>query len=71
MEKEIKKLKNLFSSLFLAKTGLDRPRKGEKFSVSNSVLTRPGEENLEKNSIKIQKIKKPLYGIIFSQNGMR
>ena len=28
--KKFKKLKNLFLEIFLAKTGLDRPRKGEK-----------------------------------------
>ena len=28
--KKLKKLKNLFPTLFLAKTGLDRPRKREK-----------------------------------------
>ena len=33
--------------------------------------TRSGEENSAENSKKIQKIKKPLSGIIFSQNGMR
>ena len=37
----------------------------------NSVHTRPGKENFEKNIKKNQKIKKPLSGIIFSQNGMR
>ena len=30
IEKEIKKLKNLFPALFSAKTGLDRPRKRKK-----------------------------------------
>ena len=39
--------------------------------VPNSVHTRPGQENSEKNSKKVQKIIKPLPGIIFSQNGMR
>ena len=39
--------------------------------VPNSIYTRPGQENSEKNSKKIQKIIKPLLGIIFSQNGMR
>ena len=29
------------------------------------------QENYEKNSKRIQKVKKPLSGIIFSQNGMR
>ena len=53
--------------------GGDRPKKREekKNFVPISVHTRPGEENSEKNSKKIQKIKKPLSGIIFSQNGMR
>ena len=39
--------------------------------VPNSVHTRPGQENSQKKSKKIQKIIKPLPGIIFSQNGMR
>ena len=34
--------------------------------VPNSAHTRPGQENSEKNS---KKIRKPLSGIIFSQNG--
>ena len=37
----------------------------------NSVHTRPGQENSEKISKNIQKIKKPLFGNIPSQNGMR
>ena len=37
----------------------------------NSVHTRLVEGNSEKNSKKIQEIKKTLSGIIFSQNGMR
>ena len=43
----------------------------KKILVPNSVHTRPVQENSEKNSKKIQKIKKPLSGIIFSQSGMR
>ena len=39
--------------------------------VPNSIHTRPGQENSEKNSKKIQKIKKPLSSIIFSENEMR
>ena len=70
--KKIKKLKNLFPALFLAKMGGDRPKKRKKKNfVPNSVHTWPGEENSEKNSKKIKKIEKPLSGIIFSQNGMR
>ena len=41
---------------------------GEKILVPNSVHSRPGKENSEKNS---KKIIKPPFGIIFSQNGMR
>ena len=39
--------------------------------LPNSVQTRLGQENSEKNSKKIEKIKKPLSDIIFSQNGLR
>ena len=43
---------------------------GDKILVPNSVYSRPGKENSEKNNKKILKIKKPLSGVIFSQNGM-
>ena len=43
----------------------------KKILVWNSVHPQLGEENSEKNSKKIEKIKKPLSSIIFSQNGMR
>jgi len=46
-------------------------KRENKILVPNSVHTRPGQENSEKNSKKIQKIIKPLPGIIFSQKGMR
>ena len=36
----------------------------------NSVPTRLGEENSEKNNKKIQKTKKPLSDVIFNQIGM-
>ena len=70
-KKIAKNLKNLFPALFLAKTETDRPRKGEKnFSPElRSYSTR--QENSEKDSKKIQKIKKPHSGKISSQNGMR
>ena len=46
-------------------------RKSEKKNLlQNSVHTRPGQENFEKKSKKIQKIVKPHPGIILSQNGM-
>ena len=37
----------------------------------SSAQTRPGGEDSKKNSKKIQKIKKQLFGVIFSQNGKR
>ena len=43
----------------------------KKILVANSVHTWPEQENFEKNSKKIQKIKKPLSGIISSQNEIR
>ena len=46
-------------ALFLAKTGDEIGReKGRKNLVPNSVHTRPGQENSEKNIIKIQINKK-------------
>ena len=69
--KQLKKLKNHFPTFFLAKMGWDSPRKSEKILLPNFVQTRLGQENSEKNSKKIEKIKKPLSDIIFSQNGMR
>ena len=47
-------------------------RKSEnKILLQNFVYNRPRQENSKKNSKKIQKIIKPLTGIIFSQKGMR
>ena len=43
----------------------------KKILLPNSVHARLGLENSEKNSKKIEKIKKPLSDIIFRQNGMR
>ena len=49
-----------------------QPKKEKKKNLlPNSVQTRLEQENSEKNSKKIEKIKKPLSDIIFSQNGMR
>ena len=69
--KKFNKLKNHIPPLFLAKMGLDTPRKREKNFVPNFVHTQPGQENSVKNSKKIQQMKNPVSGIIFSQNGMR
>ena len=44
--------------------------KKKKVAIPNFVHTQPEEENCEKNSKKIHKIKNPLSGNIFSQGGM-
>ena len=41
------------------------PKSENKLLLQNSVHTRPEQENSEKNSKKIQKIIKPIPGIIF------
>ena len=63
-----KKLKNPFPELVLAKTGWDGPGKREK---NFSPEFRSYSTRARKIPKKIQKIKKPLSGIIFSQYGMR
>ena len=69
IEKKIRKLKNLFPALFLAKTGWDRPRKREKNFTPEfcSYPTRARKFEI-KNSKKIQKIKKVNSDIISIQN---
>ena len=64
--------KNPFLALFLAKMGCDRRRKREKnFETRLPFILNPGMKIPKKIEKKNQKIKKPIYGIIFSQNGMR
>ena len=65
MAKKFKKLKNLFPVLHLPKTSRDWPGKRKKKNlVPNSVHTRPGIENSEKNSKKFEKSKKPLIALL-------
>ena len=45
-------------------------KRENKILVPNSVHTRPGKENSEKNNKKIQKIIKPLPSYIINQKGM-
>ena len=52
----------------MIKGGREREKK---ILVPNSVHTRPGQENSEKNGKKIQKIKKPVSDIILSENRIR
>ena len=68
----MQKIEKVNSSIISNQNGLSEAEKErKKILVLNFVHTRPGEENSKKNSKKIQKIKKPLSGIICSQNGMR
>ena len=71
---KFKKLKNNIPSLFLAKTLRQDEigREGDNRILDpNSAHTRPGEQIPKKNSKKISKIKKQIFFVIFSQNGMR
>ena len=68
--KKFKKLKTTFRHFFQSKRDEMGQEREKKILVPNSVLTQRELENSKKNSKKIQKIKKPLSGIIFSQNGI-
>ena len=70
--KKLKKLKNLFPILFLAKRGWHRPRKREKkFTPEFRSYSTQARKFWKKIAKKLKKIKKSLSDIIFSQNGMR
>ena len=70
--KKIKKNKKTsFRQYFQPKRDEIGLKRDKKILVLNSVITQPGQENSEKNSKKIQKIKKPRSSIIISQNGVR
>ena len=71
-KKITKKFKNKKTSFWLYFWSnwdwIDQERE-KKILVPNFVLTQSCKENSEKNIDKIQKLKKPLSGIIFSQHG--
>ena len=70
--KKLKKLKNHFPTIFLAKMGWDSPKKErKKFYFRIPFKLDSGKKIPKKNSKKIEKIKKPLSDNIFSQNGLR
>ena len=69
--KKFKKFKNRILTLFLAETGWDRPRKRKKKCYFRITFKLDSGKKFRKNCKKIEKIKKPLSDIIFSQNGMR
>ena len=54
------------SGIIFCQNRMRLAKKEKKKLVLNSIHTRPGQENSEKNS---KKIIKPFPGIIFSQNG--
>ena len=69
--KKIKKLKTSFWYYFQPKRVDMGREKEKKILVPNSVHTQPRQENSEKNTKKIQTIKKPHFGIVSSQNRLR
>ena len=54
-----------------AKKGWERPRKGEKKIIDPDSFYPTRNRELQKNSKKIQKIKKHHYGFFSRKNGMR
>ena len=71
IRKKIEKTKKPLSGIIYSQNEMRKAEKEKKNLVSNSVHTRHGQENSEKNRKKIQKIKNPISGIIFSQYEMR
>ena len=70
--KKIQEVKNFFSALFLAKSGMRQAEKERnEFWTPIPLIPDPEEKIPKKNSKKIQKIKKQLSVIIFSKNGIR
>ena len=69
--KNFKKFKKPLSDNIQPKRDEMGREREKKNLVPNSVHTRPGQENFEKFSKKIQKNKKRLSSIISGQNGMR
>ena len=67
--KKFKKLKTTFRHYFQPKWDEIGQEREKKNLLPNSVQTRLEQENSEKNSKKIEKIKKPLSDSIFCQNG--
>ena len=73
-KKIVKKWKNYKTSsrhYFLPKRDEIGWKSEHKILLQNPVNTRPGQKNYEKNIKKIQKIRKPLPGIIYSENRTR
>ena len=69
-KKQQKNYKTSFWHYFQPKRDEIGRERRKKILAPNSVHTRPRQENSEKNSKKIQKIKEPLSDIIYSQHRM-
>ena len=69
IEKKFKKLKNLFPALFLAKTGLDRPRKREKFQSQIPFILNPGKKIPKKIAKKFKKLKNLFPALFLAKTG--
>ena len=67
---KIKKKNSFLHYFFPKRDDIGRVRYKQNL-VPNSIHSRPGDKNSEKNCKKIQKIKKPISGIISIQNGLR
>ena len=65
--KKLKKLKNLFPTLFLAKTGWDRPRKREKkFTPEFRSYSTQARKFLKKMAKNLKKLKNVFLNLFFA-----
>ena len=69
IEKKFKKLKKPLSDIIFSQNWLRQAEKEKKKLIPNSVHTRPGQENFEKNIKKIRKIIKPIPSIFLAKAG--
>ena len=70
MAKKFKKLKNPFPALFLAITDEIGGEREKKILYPNTVHTRPGQENSEKNRKKIKKLKNHFPALFLAKTGL-
>ena len=67
--KKIKKLKNLFPELLLAKTGLDRPKKREKKIFTLTSVHSLGKKIPKKIAKKLKKLKNLFTALFLAKTG--
>ena len=65
----MQKIKKVNSGIISIQNGLSEAKKVKKNLVPNSVHTRTGQEDSEKNSKKCQKIKKTLSALFLAKTG--